>query len=190
MGILDFITKKNPAAPAPAGATETSAATPEALKAELTKLGLDASKVEIAVDGSKVTLSGSAATTADSEKIALTIGNTKGVSQVVNNLAVATAQADSHFYTVKAGDTLSKIAQTAYGDPNKYQKIFEANRPMLKDADHIYPGQVLRIPDATQPIASAGSTTAAAAGLWKPPAEVAAKQEAKGDDVVWKAPTT
>lgn len=190
MGILDFMGKKNPAAPAPAGATETTAATPDALKAELTKLGLDASKVEIAVDGSKVTLSGSAATTADAEKIALTIGNTQGVAQVVNNIAVAAAHADSHFYTVKAGDNLSNIAKVAYGDPNKYHQIFEANRPMLKDADHIYPGQVLRIPDATQPVASTGATTAAAAGLWKPPAEVAAKQEAKSDDVVWKAPTT
>ena len=33
-----------------------------------------------------------------------------------------------------------------YGDANKYQRIFEANKPMLKDPDEIYPGQVLRIP--------------------------------------------
>jgi nucleoid-associated protein YgaU len=189
MGILDFLSKKNSAAPAPSGATDTAAASPDALKGELTKLGIDASKVDIAVDGSTVTLSGSAATTADSEKIALTIGNTKGVSRVVNDIAVATPAAESHLYTVKAGDTLSKISKIAYGDPNKYQKIFEANRPMLKDPDHIYPGQVLRIPDATEPMAGTGAapaTTAAAEGLWKPPAEVAGKS----DDVVWKAPTT
>lgn len=39
------------------------------------------------------------------------------------------------------------ISKKVYGDPNKYQKIFEANKPMLKHPDKIYPGQVLRIPD-------------------------------------------
>ncbi len=29
----------------------------------------------------------------------------------------------------------------------KYPAIFEANEPMLKDPDKIYPGQVLRLPE-------------------------------------------
>ena len=49
-------------------------------------------------------------------------------------------------YTVQAGDNLSKIAKQFYGNPNKYPVIFEANKPMLKDPDKIYPGQKLRIP--------------------------------------------
>ena len=49
-------------------------------------------------------------------------------------------------YTVKSGDTLSKISRQFYGDANKYHQIFEANRPMLKDPNEIYPGQKLRIP--------------------------------------------
>jgi len=52
----------------------------------------------------------------------------------------------SKTYTVKAGDTLSKISKEMYGDANQYQRIFEANQPMLKDPDKIYPGQMLRIP--------------------------------------------
>ena len=52
----------------------------------------------------------------------------------------------SQFYTVKSGDTLSKIAKEFYGEANKYNQIFEANKPMLKDPDKIYPGQMLRIP--------------------------------------------
>lgn len=52
----------------------------------------------------------------------------------------------SKTYTVESGDTLSKIAKQFYGDANKYPLIFEANQPMLKDPDKIYPGQVLRIP--------------------------------------------
>ena len=49
-------------------------------------------------------------------------------------------------YTVKKGDTLSKISKQFYGDANAYKKIFDANRDQLKDPDKIQPGQVLRIP--------------------------------------------
>ena len=51
-------------------------------------------------------------------------------------------------YTVKAGDTLSKISKQFYGDANKYAKIFDANRDQLNDPDKIKPGQVLKIPAA------------------------------------------
>jgi LysM domain len=49
-------------------------------------------------------------------------------------------------YTVKAGDTLSKISKEYLGDANAYMKIFEANRDQLSDPDKIKPGQVLNIP--------------------------------------------
>lgn len=45
------------------------------------------------------------------------------------------------------GDTLSAISKQVYGNANLYNKIFEANKPMLKSPDKIYPGQVLRIPE-------------------------------------------
>ncbi len=49
-------------------------------------------------------------------------------------------------YTVKSGDTLSKIAKDHLGDANAYMKIFEANRDQLSDPNKIQPGQVLKIP--------------------------------------------
>jgi nucleoid-associated protein YgaU len=49
-------------------------------------------------------------------------------------------------YTVKAGDTLSKIAKQHLGDANAYMKIFEANRDKLSNPDLIKPGQVLTLP--------------------------------------------
>jgi nucleoid-associated protein YgaU len=49
-------------------------------------------------------------------------------------------------YTVKAGDTLSKIAKAHLGDANAYMDIFNANRDQLQDPDKIKPGQVLKIP--------------------------------------------
>ena len=48
-------------------------------------------------------------------------------------------------YTVKPGDTLSKIAQQFYGDASQYTKIFEANRDKLNDTDKIQAGQELVI---------------------------------------------
>ena len=49
-------------------------------------------------------------------------------------------------YTVKAGDTLSKISKQHYGDSNEYMRIFYANRDKLKDPDKIQVGQELSIP--------------------------------------------
>lgn len=59
---------------------------------------------------------------------------------------IAAAEFTSRTYTVQKGDTLSKIAKEMYGNAGKYPVIFEANQPMLKHPDKIYPGQVLRIP--------------------------------------------
>ena len=58
------------------------------------------------------------------------------------------AQAAEKTYTVKAGDTLSKIAQQQLGDAKAYTAIFEANRDQLTDPDKIKPGQVLKIPQS------------------------------------------
>lgn len=57
--------------------------------------------------------------------------------------AVATAE---RTYTVKAGDTLSKIAKDHLGNASEYMKIFNANRDQLSDPDKIRPGQTLKIP--------------------------------------------
>jgi nucleoid-associated protein YgaU len=51
-------------------------------------------------------------------------------------------------YTVKAGDTLSKISKQVYGSSNQYMKIFEANKDQLSDPDKIQVGQELKIPAA------------------------------------------
>lgn len=49
-------------------------------------------------------------------------------------------------YTVKAGDTLSKISKQYYGDANEYMRIFYANRDKLRDPDKIQVGQQLIVP--------------------------------------------
>jgi nucleoid-associated protein YgaU len=56
------------------------------------------------------------------------------------------APAAAKTYTVKAGDTLSKIAKEHLGSANAYMKIFELNKDQLADPDKIKPGQVLHLP--------------------------------------------
>ena len=62
--------------------------------------------------------------------------------------SAGTASGGGKTYTVKAGDTLSKIAKEHLGNANAYMEIFNANRDQLSDPDKIKPGQVLKIPDA------------------------------------------
>ena len=49
-------------------------------------------------------------------------------------------------YVVVKGDSLSKIAKREYGNAREWNRIFEANKDILKDPDKIYPGQELKIP--------------------------------------------
>jgi nucleoid-associated protein YgaU len=130
------------------GSSEHAAAPAEELKKEAEKHGLDMSKIKLHVDGDTVKVSGEANSTAEAEKIVTAVGNTAGVSKLENNLTAAKQTASSRFYTVQKGDTLTKIVEIQYGKGHgrEFSKIFDANKPMLKDPDKIYPGQVLRIP--------------------------------------------
>jgi nucleoid-associated protein YgaU len=110
--------------------------------------GLDL-KVEnpaIEIEDNTAIVYGLADSQAVREKIVLVIGNSEGIAKVDDRLAVKKEEPESGFHTVERGENLSKIAKEHYGDANKYTVIFEANKPMLKDPDKIYPGQVLRIP--------------------------------------------
>ncbi len=119
-----------------------------ALLAHVQELGLPfkSLKVSLTADNT-VILDGEVEKQEDAEKIVLAVGNVDGVESVDNNLTVDDGKAEGRFHTVVSGDWLSKIAKEYYGDANKYNVIFEANKPMLKDPDEIYPGQVLRIPN-------------------------------------------
>lgn len=122
----------------------------EVLKKHISEVGLGNPNITATVEGDKVTLTGEVASQEEKEKIVLAAGNIAGVGSVDDQLTVAAGAASTpaaKFVTVEKGDTLSAISKRVYGDPNKYQKIFEANKPMLKDVNKIYPGQVLRIPE-------------------------------------------
>ena len=167
MAFIDFIkaageklfhTGSASAAPQSSGTAQSAAeksaaadaAAGDAILAYIKSQNLDATALTVTYDsGSEVvTVYGVAKDQATKEKIILCCGNVANVSRVDDKMSVEQSGPEAKFYTVKSGDTLSKISKDAYGDANQYQKIFEANRPMLKSPDKIYPGQVLRIPPA------------------------------------------
>ncbi|CAK13208.1 peptidoglycan-binding protein LysM [Pseudomonas entomophila] len=120
----------------------------EQLKKHVQEVGLGNPNISATVEGDKVILKGEVSSQEEKEKIILAAGNIAGVASVDDQITVTgpIAQA-ARFVTVEKGDTLSAISKKVYGDANQYNKIFEANKPMLKHPDKIYPGQVLRIPD-------------------------------------------
>jgi nucleoid-associated protein YgaU len=122
----------------------------EAIATYIKAMNLEVDGLDVAFDGATgtVTVSGVAADQATKEKVVLCCGNVEKVAAVNDMMTVATPADESKYYTVVKGDNLSKISKQFYGDPNKYPKIFEANKPMLTHPDKIYPGQLLRIPPA------------------------------------------
>jgi nucleoid-associated protein YgaU len=112
----------------------------------VTGFGLPVSDLKIAFTDGVATIHGKAKDQATRERVVLAVGNTEGVSRVDDQMTVGLPEPEATLYTVKPGDSLSKIAKASYGDAMKYPVIFEANKPMLTDPNLIYPGQVLRIP--------------------------------------------
>jgi nucleoid-associated protein YgaU len=60
--------------------------------------------------------------------------------------AAKTSTSTAQTYVVKGGDTLSKLAERFYNSVSKWEKIYEANRDILKNPNYIYIGQKLAIP--------------------------------------------
>ncbi|WP_449104543.1 peptidoglycan-binding protein LysM [Pseudomonas mohnii] len=120
----------------------------EQLKEHISKVGLGNPNVHATVDGDKVTVTGEVASQEEKEKIVLAVGNIAGVGSVDDQITVTgPVVVAAKFIVVEKGDTLSAISLRVYGNANLYNKIFEANKPMLKDVNKIYPGQSLRIPE-------------------------------------------
>ena len=120
-----------------------------AINAKLSEYNVEG--VRVAVSGDAVTLTGQVADAKQIKKAIIIAGNIDGIASVSNELTITPVpvviETEKAFYTVREGDTLSKISGEVYGDVMKYEAIFEANKPMLSHPDKIYPGQVLIIPE-------------------------------------------
>ena len=109
-------------------------------------LGLEVENLNVFINDDMATITGAAYDQATKEKVVLVVGNSNGIATVDDQMTVENPEPEAQFHTVVSGDTLGKIAKNYYGNAMKYPVIFEANKPMLKNPDLIYPGQVLRIP--------------------------------------------
>ncbi|HYP71908.1 MAG TPA: peptidoglycan-binding protein LysM [Variovorax sp.] len=156
MGLLSFIKEAGEklfggssaqAATPGANPADANAAASAAIKTYIDKQNLGIPNLMVLFDGAsgKVTLQGDAPSQEASEKASLAAGNVSGVVSVENLLNAPPAD-EAQYHDVAKGDTLSAISKKYYGDANKYNAIFEANKPMLTHPDKIYPGQKLRIP--------------------------------------------
>ena len=142
-----FTNAEEEAAAKAASAAEEKAKKIHMLTSILNSSGIDIENLELDVVEDVVTIYGQVDSQVDKEKAVLVLGNIEGVGGVDDRLSVVNPAPEAVFYEVKKGDSLSKIAKAHYGDAMKYMEIFEANQPMLKDPNLIYPGQVLRIPN-------------------------------------------
>ena len=125
----------------------------KAIRKEVEDLGLDddlGGDFKVTVEVNQVKLEGKVPDKETKEKLVLAAGNVSGIGEVDDSMKVKSKAkvGESVMHTVKSGDSLSKIAKKYYGDAMRYPDIFDANTPMLKHPDKIYPGQVLRIPGA------------------------------------------
>lgn len=136
-----FNKKKKEASP-----EEARAANMDAMKTAITDLGFEVRDMFLDLQEDSVIVFGEVDSQEIKEKVILALGNVEGIATVDDRMTVVTPEPESKFYEVKSGDSLSKIAKAMYGDAMKYPVIFEANKPMLKDPNLIYPGQMLRIP--------------------------------------------
>lgn len=119
--------------------------------------GVKADGFRVEYSDGRATVRGSVGSEEDRKKVLDTVRGVGGVASVTDSMTVgeagatgatgAATAAGARTYTVKSGDTLSAIAKTHYGDASKYNKIFNANRDILSDADKIQPGQVLKLPE-------------------------------------------
>jgi nucleoid-associated protein YgaU len=111
--------------------------------------GVEGLTVDYDAASGVVKLGGTATSPEALEKAVLIAGNAMGVGSVnIDAMKHPGESAGVDYYIIKSGDTLSAIAQHFYKDANKYPKIFDANREVIKDANLIFPGQKIRIPPA------------------------------------------
>jgi nucleoid-associated protein YgaU len=130
----------------------------EAIKEEIESsfASLPVDGLVVSVDGDLVTLAGIAQDYPTREKAILIAGNIEGIAQVNAEQLITMEQISEEnrreipeeiFYSIEKGDTLWAIATKYYDDGSKYTHIVDANIEVIKDADLIYPGQTIRIPE-------------------------------------------
>jgi len=151
MGFFDFISD---AGKSLLGKGDDAEAIKEEIETSFSDLPVDG--LVVTVEEDIVTLAGIAKDYPTREKAILIAGNVEGIAQVNADQLITMEQVSEEnvreipeeiFYSIVKGDTLWAIASKFYDDGSKYTYIVDANIEVIKDADLIYPGQTIRIPE-------------------------------------------
>ena len=151
MGFFDFISDSGKKL---LGKGDDAVAVKEEIESSFDELPVDGLVVTVIDD--TVTLAGIAQDYPTREKAILIAGNIEGIAQVNADQLITMEQISEEnvreipeeiFYTILEGDTLWGIATKYYDDGSQYTHIVDANIEVIKDADLIYPGQSIRIPE-------------------------------------------
>ena len=151
MGFFDFISD---AGKKILGKGNDAEAIKEEIESSFSELPVDG--LTVGVEGDRVNLAGVAQNYPTREKVILIAGNVEGIAQVDADQLVTMEQISEEnvreipeeiFYSIAKGDTLWEIADKFYDDGSKYTHIVDANIEVIKNADLIYPGQMIRIPE-------------------------------------------
>lgn len=151
MGFFDFVSD---AGKKILGKGNDAQSIKEEIESSFESLPVDGLVVE--VEGDLVTLAGVAQDYPTREKAILIAGNVEGIAQVNADQLLTMEQISQEnvreipeeiFYSIEKGDTLWAIATKFYDEGSKYTHIVDANLEVIKNADLIYPGQAIRIPE-------------------------------------------
>jgi nucleoid-associated protein YgaU len=117
--------------------------------------GISVSNLKVEDAGGVIALRGDVTSQADKDKaqqvvqgLGVAAANYLTVQGVAGGVTLGSggAAGGGQTYTVKSGDSLSKIAKQVYGDASQWKKIHEANRAKIPNPDLIHPGDELVIP--------------------------------------------
>ena len=114
--------------------------------------------IDVLIDGhSHETVASKTAKNKDGADVIVTQTGTKlkqigkltiGTNGTITTELVSEVTADDigRSYTVKAGDTLNRIAKRELGSYNRWREIYEANKDKIKNPDELQVGMVITIP--------------------------------------------
>lgn len=151
MGFFDFVSD---AGKKVLGKGDDALSIKEEIESSFENIPVDG--LAVTVENDTVTLAGIAQDYPTREKAILIAGNIEGIGQVNAEQLVTLEQISEEnvreipeeiFYSIVKGDTLWEIATKYYDDGSQYTHIVDANIEVIKDADLIYPGQTIRIPE-------------------------------------------
>jgi LysM repeat protein len=132
-------------------------------------------------------IAGALAATAPQAHVPVALPATTVAEQAHTDAVVQQSAPATRTYTVRAGDTLSSIAQDVYGDPADWTWIYDANKSVVSNPNDIYAGEVLTIPSGPPASTTSYTPKHAAATLTSSTTSLSGTLGCSGLEALWEA---